>query len=209
MSIPTVHPFPVRRPGFIQTAEWVGPDAQLGFKVTYFDETGTLRSTTFATRNAGDSTKGEICLPSGLLANDLHELGVRYEDILRAHTRMACLVAGTAVPGSDEFSAAILNGQTQNLQTALGAVKVNAVTPIDDQTVRLTFKCGTGPNLDVEMNYSDLNSYAFVPDTQLFVIPGSVKKQFSTYVHDYPTTILSAQRRQEIVDYVLSLAPWV
>jgi len=209
MAVPIVHSFPVRRPGFIETCEWIGPDLQLALKCTYRDATGTLKQIQFSTRNAGDSTPGEICLPAGVLGNDLHGLGPRYEDILRAHTRMACLVAGTAVPGSDEFTAAILNGQTQNLQTGLGAVKINAVTPLTDQTVMLTFKCGTGPNLDVEMDYGDLNVYQFVPETQLLVIPGSIKKAFSTYVHDYPTTILSADRKQDIVDYVLALQPWV
>lgn len=210
MTVPNVHPFPVRRPGFIETAEWVGPDSQLALKLTYRDATGTLRQIQFATRNQADGTAGEICLPSSILGNDLHGLGPRYEDILRAHTRMACLVAGTAVPGSDEFTTAMLTGQSQNLQTGLGSTKVVTVTPQDDRTVLLGFKCGTGPTLDVVMDYTDLNVYEFVPETQLLVVPGSVKKAFASgYVHDYPTTVLTTVKKQDIIDYVSGLQPWV
>jgi hypothetical protein len=49
----------------------------------------------------------------------------------------------------------------------------------------------------------------FVPDTQLLVVPGAIEKQFPTYVHDYPNTILSEQQRADIVAYVLAIAPWI
>lgn len=209
MPNPVVHDFPVRRPGFIQTADWVGPDQQLQLKITFYDENGMLHAIVFNTRNLPDNVKGDVVLPSGLLGNDLHNLGTRYEDILTAHTRMSCLVARSGIPGSDEFMEALLNGPTANIQTSLGVVKVTDVNPVDDQTVKITFKCGTGPTLDVNMDYADLNNYLFAPITQLFVVPGAIKKQFPTYVHDYPTTILSQSRRDEISAYVMTLEPWI
>lgn len=206
MTTPTIHNFPVRRPGYIQLCEWVGPDSQLSLRVTYFNELGSLREIQFATRHLDDATKGEICLPS---STDLHDLGTRYEDILTAHTRMACLIARSGIPGSDEFKNALLAGVSANLNTALGVVKVVDVLAIDDSTVGIVYKCGNGPTMTVNMDYRDLNDYAFVPDTQLFVIPGSVKKQFSTYVHDYPGQLLSEVQRDNVVAYVMTLQPWI
>ena len=209
MPLPVVHAFPVRRPNYIKTAEWVGPDQQLQFKITFDDENGVQHAINFNTRNLPDGVKGEVCLPTGLLGNDLRNLGSRYEDVLIAHTRMSCLVARSGIPGSDEFMDALLNGPTANIQTALGVVKVTAVEPVDDQTVKITFKCGTGPELPVNMDYADLNNYVFAPVTQLFVVAGAIKKQFNNYVHDYPNTILSQDRRDEIAAYVLTLEPWI
>lgn len=210
MPIPSDQGFPVKRPSFIQSAEWQGPDDQLSLKLTFFNAQGNLNQIVFATRNVGQAVQGEICLPVSQLNNDLTNLGPRYEDILRAHTRMACLVAGQAVPGSQEFTSALLSGQTQNLQTAMGVTKVNGEpTPLTDQTCKIPFRTGTGPVCEVEVDYADLCNYQFAPETQLLSVPGSVRKAFSTYVHDYPTTILSATRREEIVEYVMSLTPWI
>lgn len=207
MTAPFVHEFPVRRPGYITNCEWVGPDNQLQLQVNYYDETNAYRQIKFDTRHIADATKGEVCLPN---STDLTNLGARYEDILMAHTRMACMVSRSGIPGSTEFNDALMSGPSANLNTALGTVKVMAITPVSDQTVTLTYRCSSGgPTLDIVVDYRDLNNYSFVPDTQLFVIPGAIKKQFPTYVHDYPNTILSQARRDEIAAYVLTLAPWI
>jgi hypothetical protein len=206
MAIPVIHDFPVKRPGFIKTAEWVGGDESLKFRIAYDDTSGTTRFIEFNTRSAVTGDQGEICLPT---SNDLHDLGVRYEDILTAHTRMACLVSRSGIPGSDEFLDALLNGESSNLQTALGVVKVVDVQAVDGQTIAMTYKQGTGPSLSINQEYQNLNNYVFVPDTQLFVVPGAVKKQFPTYVHDYPNVILTEARRDEIAAYVLTLEPWI
>jgi hypothetical protein len=204
--IPVVHAFPVRRPNFILSAEWLNQDAQLALKITFRDAGGTLKQLQFATRNLGDGTKGEICLPN---SSDLHDLGPRHEDVLMAHTRMPCMVSRSGIPGSDEFKEALLNGLSANLNTALGVVKVVTITPIDDQTVALEFQQGSGPKLTINVGYADLNNYVFEPETQLFIIAGSVKKQFPTYVHDFPTTVLTQARKDEIVAYVLAMQPWI
>jgi len=206
MTIPVIHDFPVKRPDFIQSAEWQGPDSQLVLKLTYYDASGTLRGIQFSTRHLADGAKGEICLPS---SNNLADLGPRYEDVLVAHTRMACLVARSGIPGSDEFLAALLEGPSAYLNTALGTVKVTAVTPIDDATVRLTYRQGTGPTLNVDIDYANLNDYVFVPETQLFVVAGAVKKEYSTYVHDYPSTLLTQVQRDNVTAYVMTLEPWI
>lgn len=206
MTIPVIYDFPVRRPGFIKAASWVGNDENLRLRCMYVDQGGTDRAVEFTTRSTVGNIKGEVCLPS---SNDLVNLGLRYEDILTAHTRMACLVARSGIPGSTEFNDALLNGQSSNIQTALGMVKVIGVQPIDDQTIAIQYRQGTGPILTINQEYQNLNNYVFVPDTQLFVIPGSIKKEFGTYVHDYPNVILSESRREEIAAYCLTLEPWI
>jgi hypothetical protein len=206
MPNPIVHAFPVRRVNFFTSVEWVGPDNQLELKVQYLSETGAVRQVVFATRHTADGVKGEICLPN---SNNLQDLGPRYEDILTAHTRMSCLVARSGIPGSTEFLEAILNGPSANINTALGVVKVTDVVAIDDQTVAISYRQGTGPILTINQEYRNLNDYTFAPETQLFVIPGSVKKSFSTYVHDYPSVILSQERRDDIAAHVLAMEPWI
>lgn len=206
MTSPVIHPYPVRRPGFIETASFVSDDAHLELHITYTDIGSVARSMNFETRNLGDSVPGELCLPN---STDLTNLGARARDVLVAHTRMACMVAGLAVPGSKEFNDAFVQNDTNNLQTALGTVKVTNVAPVDDQCVMLTYKCGTGPDYNVEVDHGELNNYIFVPETQLLIIPGAVKKQFPNYVHNYPTNILTQAQKDAIVAYVLGLAPWI
>ncbi len=206
MTTPIIYDFPVRRPGFIVDAHWDGPDQQLQLKLAYYNELGQLRGINLSTRNIADGAKGEVCLPSSSVLTDL---GPRWEDVLTAHTRMACLVARSGIPGSTEFQEALLGGETANLQTAIGVVKIVDVTPINDQTVRMTYKQGTGPSMTIDQEYQNLNRYVFVPDTQLFVIPGAIKKQFPTYVHDYPTKVLTEAQKNDIAAYVLTLAPWI
>lgn len=210
MTSPVIHPFPVKRPGFVETASWVGDDAHLALHITYTDVGNVARSMQFECRNVSDATPGSICLPTSLLGNDLNNLGPRARDTLVAHTRMACMIAGLAVPGSKEFSDAFTATlDAINLQTALGTVKVTNVNIVDDQTVLLTFKCGTGPDYNVEVDHGELNNYVFAPETQLFVIPGSVKKQFGTYTHNYPGTILTTAQKDAIVAYVTALELWI
>lgn len=209
MPAPSIHEFPVKRPGFIVSCEWMGADDELALRITHPDETGVPRVIDFQTRNAGANVKGEVCLPTSLLGNDLHNLGARVDDILTAHTRMACLIARSGIPGSEEFHTALVQGLSSNLNTAMGVVKVVDVNAVDGDTVAITYKCGNGPEYVADMDYQTLNSYAFIPQTQLFVVPGAIKKQFATYVHDYPNHILTQQQRDDIAAYVLALQPWV
>jgi hypothetical protein len=198
MTAAAVHAFPVRRPGFFQSAEWLGDDAHLTLKCTYFDETGVLRQIQFATRNLSDGERGSICLPASSDLNDLHP--TRAADVLAAHTRMSCLI-GEAIPGSDEFTTALLQGLSANLNTALGVVKVTAVAAVSDNSVQISYRQGTGPVFNATYDYFDLRTYVFVPDTQAMVVAGSVRKQFN-YVHEWPNTIMTQAKKDDIVAYV-------
>lgn len=205
MTSPVVHAFPVKRPGFVNAIQWQGGDQDLALLCSYTDLGDVTRSIVFPCR--GPNEAGELCLPA---SSDLANLsGTRQRDILVAHARMACMVAGLAVPGSKEFTDAFVQSETNNLQTALGTVKVTAVDALDDQCVTLTFKQGTGPAYPLDVDHDELNKYAFVPSTQLLVIPGSIKKQFPTYVHDGASNILTQAQRDNIEAYVLALAPWI
>lgn len=207
MPTPIVHDYPVKRPGFIQSASWVGDPTNLKLHVTYPDQDGVIRALDFGTRNLGAGRPGEICIPT---STDVNDLGPRIRDILVAHTRMACMIVGQAVPGSQEFLDAFTQEGTNDLQTAIGgATKVSAVSVINDERIMLTWRKGTGPTYSAEVDHVELNLYQFAPDTQLLVIPGSVKKQFSTYVHDYPNTLLTEEKQDEIAAYVLGLTPWI
>lgn len=207
MPTPVIHDYPVKRPGFIQSASWVGDPTNLKLRITYPDQDGVVRALEFSTRNAGAGRVGEICIAT---STDVNDLGPRIRDILVAHTRMACMVAGQAVPGSQEFLNAFTQEGTNDLQTAIGgAVKISAVSIVNDERVMLTWRKGTGPTFAAEVDHAELNLYSFAPDTQLLIIPGSVKKQFPTYVHDYPNTLLTEERQEEIATYVMGLIPWI
>lgn len=207
MTNPVIHDYPVKRPNFITSCTWVGDDTNLKLRVVFpSDDQGGVQALEFATRNVGAGRVGEVCIPT---SNAIEDLGPRARDILVAHTRMACMVSGQAVPGSQEFLNAFTQEGTNDLQTAIGTVKVSAVSVIDDVKVMMSWRKGTSPAWSQEVDHHELNLYQFTPDTQMLIIPGSVKKQFPTYVHDYPNTILTEERRDEIVAYVLGLAPWV
>lgn len=205
MPVPKVHKFPVKRPGFIEQAQWIGDDDDLSLQVSYRNEEGNLQSISFETRNA-DPRPGEICLPN---TNDVLDLGPRVRDILVAHVRMACMIAGLAVPGSKEFSDAFVQSEANHLQTAIGTVKVTDIVLIDDLCLDMEFKRGGGPKRVFRIDHDELNEYKFVPSTQLLVIPGAIEKEFSGAVHDHPNEVLTQQEKDDIVAYLLSLALWV
>jgi hypothetical protein len=100
--------------------------------------------------------------------------------------------------------------QTSNFQTAVGAVKCTDVIFINDQIVELEFQKGSGPKRKYQFDYGELQNYSFAPSTQLFIIAGAVEKQFPTYNHDFTAGVfLTESQKQDIVDYVLTLSPWM
>jgi hypothetical protein len=203
MTIPVVWEFPVKRPGFITSAQWFGGDADLQLQIGYIGANGQGGGLNFQTRG---EDPGEICLPS---SSDLNNLGFRARDVLVAHTRMACMIAGHAVPGSKEFLDAFIQSETNNLQTALGTVKVVEVRMLNDQSVELDFKQGTGQVYTVQAGYDELNRYSFAPSTQLLVAAGAIKKAHPTYVHNYPSQVLTPQQKDDIIATVMTLTPWI
>lgn len=203
---PAVHPHPVKRPGFITSAQWLGSDDDLDLQVTYINELGNPAALSFAAQAVGKP--GEICIPSG---NDLNSLGPRARDILAAHLRMACMVGGTAIPGSREFNDVFIQSQSSNFQTALSnQTKVISSSMVSDTEVDISWRIGTnGPIYVTRLSHGETCTYAFVPQTQLLVIPGSVKAQFSNYVHNHPSQVLTQAQKDSVVAYVLTLQPWI
>lgn len=206
MTTPVVQPFPIRRPGFITGAQWSGEpaDPQLSLTINFIDDQGIASSVTLLTKNHEDA---ELCLPTSATIADISD------DTLVAHVRMAGMIAG-AIPGSKEYSDALIASDVLNtkyFQSPIGDIKVTAVTVMSDTFIKLTFqKASGGATRDVVCGLVDLARYSFAPSTQLLVISGSIKKAFSTYIHD-PTNNkhLTQVQMDAIVAYVLALQQWI
>lgn len=207
-TIPRVHAWPVKRPGFITGVFWNGDDDDLSMIVQYTNQSGGNASISLETKNA--DRKGEFCLPTSSDVADLADTPERIRDILAAHVRMAVMIKGHAVPGSTEFEDAILDHIGSNhLQTALGTVKVKSVTIIDDQCLDIEFQKGSGTKRTYRFDHQELMNYVYVPQTQLLVVAGAIEKEFSSYVHDHPNDVLTQVQRDDIDEYLLGLEPWV
>lgn len=210
MPAPVIHTFPVRRPGFISAAVFEGSDDALNLNLTY-PRTDGMGDTSFILRccrnpDNDPDLAGHICLPS---SKDINYLS---QDALIAHIRMAALIAGV-VPGSQEWMdsyQADLLGST-NLQTAIGNVKVTAFEAVDADLCRISVqKTSGGPVRVIDTDYGELGVYTYAPETQLHIVGGAIEKQFPSYVHNPAGgTTLSSSQKSAIVDYVLSLEPWI
>lgn len=198
--------YPIKRPGFIESADWVGTPGQddLTLQLTYTDAQGVGLTVSMYTVNAPNAT---LCLPSSKTVADLPE------DIFTAHIRMAGMISG-AIPGSMEFETAIKSdgaGNARNFQMPIGDVKVTAVASIDPLNLRFTFqKASGGATRDIDMDVRDIASYAFAPSTQLLVVAGAIKKQYPTYIQDHANgKDLSQTQMDTVAAYVLGLDPWI
>jgi len=201
---PVVHPFPVKRPGYIEQAAWLGTDEDLSLQLSFRNIAGNLETISFQT--AGENP-GEICLPS---STDLATLGPRVRDILAAHLRMGVMVAGHAVPGSREFEDVFVQTGTNNFQVAIGTAKVIASRMVSDSEIDIDWRIGSsGPIRTERFGHGELSNYVFVPQTQLLVVPGAVEKQFPNYVHSWPGTVLTQAQKDNVAAYVLTLEPWI
>jgi len=206
MPVPANHGFPIQRPGFITGASWLGADNDLDLQVSYTNALGNPAVIQFAAQAVG--RPGEVCVPA---SSDFNNLGPRARDILAAHLRMACMVAGHAVPGSREFNDVFIQSGSNNFQTSISnAAKVNSSAMVSDTEVDILWKIGAnGPIYTTRLGHGELGNYVFVPQTQLLVIPGAVKAQFSNYVHNHPSQVLTQAQKDDIVAYVIGLKPWV
>lgn len=206
MPVPIQLNRPVRRPPgqMILSAKWVGPDDDLSFEVSYLDRLGVPDTISFITANSNENRAGQICMPSSSAA-DIER------DTLVAHLRMGSFLANSLI-GSFEWDNMWLeqNG-ARDIQLACGNSVVVALRLVSDTTVEVDIKAkaGNSPVHTFLIGVDELTNYMFVPSTQLRVIPGSVKVQFSNYVHDYPNTILSQSQKDDIVNYVSLMDIWV
>jgi hypothetical protein len=211
MTIPYIHNHPVLRPGFIEQVQWVGSDEDLSLQVSFRNQAGELTTKSFQTQ--GDNP-GEICLPTNKTIDDLSE------DTLMASLLMASLLAA-AVPGTAEWAAQFSEQLTPRLQTAIGDVVMitttqnpSGVTPISDALFSIQLKKNqtNNPVRTLQIAYADLEiaNYQYVPQTQLAVIPGSIRKQFGdNYVHNYPSTVLNSTQKAAIESYLLTKPFWI
>lgn len=203
MPMPVQYGYPVKRPGIISDASWQGPDSNLSLQLTYTNEFGNLQAFLLLAGNA--SRTGDLCLPNGKTIQDINR------DALIASIRMATFI-GSVIPGSKEWLDAMTTGQdTMNFQTALGNVKIKEIRIISDVQVELDMvKAGTStPIQTIVTDFSEIGTYSFAPDTQLRCAAGAIEKQFASYVHDYPGTVLSQSQKDDVAAYVKTLALWV
>lgn len=203
MPVPAQYGYPVQRPGVITAAQWTGGDSNLQLQLTYVNEFGNLQ--VFSLKTTNTSGVGDICLPTGKTIQDIDR------DAIVASVRMMTFISGM-IPGSKEWLDAMTTGQdTMNFQLAIGNAKVKEVRIVSDVQVDLDMvKAGTSsPIQTVVTDFNELGTYTFAPDTQLRCAAGAIEKQYPTYVHDYPTTVLTQQQRDDIVAYVTQLKLWV
>lgn len=200
---PHVFPYPVRRPGFITSATWQGSDSELVLQCVYQDLVGNPQTISFPCKG---QDPGELCLPA---SNNIAVISPnRARDMLVAHLRIACMLKGGAIPGSDEFKKSWVDQLlAANFQVSIGTAKITAVRILSDLMVRLTWQVGSGPSMDVDVGHDELNTYAYAPSTQLLIIPGAVEKKYPTYVHDYPNQVLTQTQRDNIVEFLTNPNP--
>jgi len=184
-------------------AQWNGPDDDLSLIVGYIDATGQQRSTSLRTTNVNDGI-GDICLPSHATIMDVPR------DTIVAHIRMATFISKT-IAGSAEWKTAFVEQEgSQNFQFAIGTAAVIDIRIIDDIFFDVDIKKKSEqPVKTIRSDHAEMSNYSFTPSTQLKILGGALKIQFPTLEHDYPTKVLTAQERQDVVNYVLGLNPWV
>lgn len=205
MPTPKVYAYPVERPNFLSGVQWIGQqgDAQLNLQLEYTDDQGLPAQTNLYTLPYEEAT---LCLPNTALITDISE------DVLLAHLRMAGMISGT-VPGSQEyFDALTINGQgnARNFQTAVGEVKVNSISTLTDELMRVTLQKGSATPRVIDIAIDDLATYTFTPSTQLQIVTGSIKKQFPTYVQDANNNdFLTQPQMDAILACVLTLKLWI
>lgn len=221
---PTIYTHPVKRPGIITQANWLGDDDDLSLQIVYTNPQGGNAAFDFYTRNA--ERKGNVCLPS---SNDVLDLGESYDegphelldgdhyysgevsDIIVAHASMATHISRQGIPGSQEFQDSLISqlASPNWLQTAIGTVKITDYVPLDDRLFFLECKKGSGPARWILSDYGTFLTYNYVPQTQLLTIAGAIEKQFSGHVHDHPNDVLTENQKADIAAYVPTLAQWL
>lgn len=203
MPMAKLYDFPVRRPSFINTAQWNGPDDDLSLIVGYFDENGTQKSVSFTTTNASNGI-GQICLPGRANIVDVDR------DTIVSHIRMATFISKT-VAGSAEWKTAFVEQEgSQDFQFAIGTAAVIDIRLVDDIFFDIDIKKKSEQEVKtIRTDHAEMSNYSFTPSTQLRILGGAIKLEFGTYVHDHPSDVLSSSQRQDIVNYVMTLQPWV
>lgn len=204
--VPRNYGFPVKRPSFITNARWVGGDDDLSLEVEFVDAAGNPRVLSFPTTNTENGV-GEICLPkTGPTIDDIAR------DALIASIRMATFISKT-VAGSIEWKTAMEEQEGgQSFQLAIGKVviPVDGVRLISDSQIEVDVKKDkTSLIRTLVTGHDEISMYTLTPETQLWIVPGSVEAAFPAAIHDYPNEVLTSAEKQAILDYVVALEPWI
>lgn len=204
MPVPANFGHPIKRPNFLLAADFIGGDEDLALEVQFPNALGQITSLSL---QLNGENLGEMCLPSSLQV-----IGTLSDAALKAHLRMATMISGT-VPPSQEWKDALIQHEASNkFQTAIGNVQMDEVVVVDEVCADFIFKkSGTSQLKTVRTTYDELTKYDLNPETQLRIIAGAIEKQFPQYVHDHPATVLSASKRQDIIDFLLGpdFQPWI
>lgn len=207
MPTPMVLEYPIKRPGFITNAYWLGlpTDPEISLVLEYVDAQGNANQTVLYTTPVAIAS---LCLP-----HTLKTVADLSDDVYIAHVRMAGMVSG-AIPGSEEYNNAIKGDGllgARYFQTPIGDVKVTDIQMIYPSNVQMTFqKTGGGPTHVVVTDVADLSTYSFTPSTQLITVAGAIKKQYPTYIHDAATgKFLTQTQMDTIAAYVMGIEPWI
>lgn len=191
---------PSKRPGIIDSVAFQGEDDDLSMFVEWSedDHSGAI---TFQLQNIGEGQCGTICLPAN---SSLDEAS---EDSILASIRMHAFLSG-CIAGSDEFLAMFAVGGGDDIKSAVGNLRIESVVMIDGLTFHINIKRGVDA-LAILTDHRAVSHYSYAPSTQLLVVAGAVRAEFPSYVHDYPTHVLTQGERDDIEEYVLGLELWV
>jgi hypothetical protein len=201
---------PVRRPSSIVIANafWEGDSQDLGLVVDVKDENGQTIRLTFPC--TGEDGIGQICLPSRADINSVERQAII------SSVRMAMFV-GDYVPWSYEAIEAFVQQEGAALfQTAIGKAKISdtGLSEINDVDIWFDIKkYGTSnPVRRINTTFDELARYTLEPVSQMWIIPGSVKYKFSSFVHDPDDgKELNDSQKQDIIDYLMGgeFSPWI
>lgn len=194
------HDHPSKRPGMLTDVAWLGEDDDLSMVVDWSDD-GSSGSVVFQLQNMDEGQVGTICLPAS------SDLDCACEDSILASIRMRAFLA-SAIAGSGEFLDlfAVIGGA--DIRAAVGNFRIDSVEMVDSSTFNINLKRGAD-SLTILTDHRAVSNYSYAPSTQLLVIAGSVRSEFPSYIHDYPTHVLTQGQRDDIEAYVLGLELWV
>lgn len=200
MTAPFNWSAPVIRLGALLSANWNGPDDDLSLDIQFLDNLGT--PVTRSLRCTADGVLGDVCLPSSATILDVPD------ETVIAHVRMAGWVRGSVpVPGSTEWLALFQDeGEIPDFQLAIGNARIYAARPVSDVEFEFDIrKKGTSsPTKTVRTDYGTIRAYNLDPSETVRCIAGGIELRHPTYVHNYPTQVLSEAQKDAIIATVMS-----
>ena len=195
--------YPNKRPGIITSVYFSGEDDDLQLTLEWAEDTRS-GATTFQLQNIGDGNVGQICLPASAQLEQVSE------DAIIASIRMAAFISNSTA-GSGELADMFADQEgSRDIQSAVGNLKVDAVRTPTGVCVELDIKKkNSQQKRTICTDHGALSQYSYTPSTQLLVVAGAIRAEYPSYVHDYPDAVLTQSQRDDIIAYIMTLAPWV